>query len=138
MNGPTSTLLAALNLSEEDKARVLAKIRDRARQPPATGCHRRPERPKETEATAAIDNEEVLDQKQVDRQWTEFARWRKKRRRRRKLRQQILRDVLRELGIVLTKKTRQKKIQTPWNHEHAAQKINQYTLLHTYSLSLHG
>ena len=26
MNGPTSTLLAALNLSEEDKARVLAQL----------------------------------------------------------------------------------------------------------------
>jgi hypothetical protein len=99
----------SLNLSAEDKARVLARIRDRAAGRPTTDRQYLPKPGRQTESTpGATDPHIPLDQKQVERQWTEFARWRKKRRRRRKLRRQILRDVLRELGIVLKKKSRQK------------------------------
>ncbi len=135
-----------LNLSAEDTARVLARIRDRAggrQRRPHTGRHRRPEKTKTAEddvreedgvrdgddvigeddvrdedgvrdAVDVRDEDDirdedgvVIDEKQVEKQWTEFARWRKKRRRQKKLRKRILNDVLRELGIVLKKKTRQ-------------------------------
>jgi hypothetical protein len=126
-----------LNLSAEDTARVLARIRDRAgggHRRPHAGRHRRPEKTKTTEKAkddvidvddvrdeddvrdqddvrdkddVRAEDDVVIDEKQVEKQWTEFARWRKKRRRQRRLRKRILNDVLRELGIVLKKKTRQ-------------------------------
>jgi hypothetical protein len=106
LSGPAAGLLAALNLSEADRARILARIRDRTLQLRPGRGHKRPK-----EAPPPATSEPAIDEKEVDSQWSEFARWRKKRRRRRKLRKQILRDVLRELGIVLTKQ--QKGTQDP-------------------------
>jgi hypothetical protein len=100
LSGPAASLLAALNLSAADKERILARIRDRTLKLQPGRGRKKPEPLKKPTA----DADEEIDERQVDRQWTEFARWRKKRRRRRKLRKQILRDVLRELGIVLTNK----------------------------------